>query len=84
MMEADAKIEIIAEDLGGAEEKGDPEAETGTTPGTGSEERMHHYCREPGYFWWSVRKKKRDQAKQGEQKSNATDSWSARKELVRF
>ena len=33
------------------------------------EERMCHYYREPGHFMRECQKKKRDQAKQGEQKT---------------
>ena len=76
-------IEIVVEGLG-VEEVMDLEIEIGLTEGI-SEERCH-YCKGPGHFARECQKKKRDQAKQGEQKTqmlqiaditgrNWLDSW---------
>ena len=50
---------MIVEDLGGAEERVDPEAEVGPTSDR-SGERMCHYYRKSGHLLRECQKKKRD------------------------
>ena len=59
---------MIVEDLREAGESGSRNRDRSNN-GDKSEERKCHYCREPGHLMRECQKKNRDQAKEGEQKT---------------